>query len=343
MNTCRFLSLAAGIAALLPVAAHAVAAVQGDMLMGFRVPGGSQTYLVNIGQAGSFRDATGPITITNINSNLSALFGPDWATRGDLLWGVAAAPSRNVAFNGDPTATLYLSQSQTIEGTADTPFEVPSLTQRKLVAADYAAVLGVSGTTPTGGGFLGSSSNVSNPKATSQANTFAGSWSSYMSSDTVPLDLEAGEIEGTPVQTLSLFRFDTNAAGTYLGYFKIQEDGSVVYTPAPSSVTYGSWAATNVGGDAANLDKDNDGISNGVEFFTGSNPTSFTSAPVVTDGHIVWPRASGRSVTTVVVQTSSNLVNWTDATANLASGVGSIDFTVPTGQPKLFVRLKVTP
>jgi hypothetical protein len=120
--------------------------------------------------------------------------------------------------------------------------------------------------------------------------------------------------------------------------------------PVSTSVpTYASWAADNAGGQTANLDYDNDGVTNGVEFFMNA-ASGFTANPALVGNTVTWPNGgnidSSAYGSEFVVQTSTDLVNWTDVPgtgdANLANISGSVSYTV-TGSGKQFVRLKVTP
>ncbi|MGC4013513.1 MAG: autotransporter-associated beta strand repeat-containing protein [Luteolibacter sp.] len=104
---------------------------------------------------------------------------------------------------------------------------------------------------------------------------------------------------------------------------------------------YAGWAATNAGGQAANLDYDNDGIQNGVEYLMGQTGSGFTANPAIVNGKITWPKDPS-AVATWVVEISSNLTSWTTATSGVVDLGTSIEYTVPTGDPKRFARLRVT-
>jgi hypothetical protein len=130
-------------------------------------------------------------------------------------------------------------------------------------------------------------------------------------------------------------------------------DNMEVITFLPEFSTFASWSAAFAGGQTAELDWDNDGVSNGVEFFMNAAP-GFTANPGLVGNTVTW--TNGGNIpstgygTQFVVQISTNLVTWDDVTegdfqqfgTNTAS---SLSYTLdPANNPgKQFVRLKVTP
>lgn len=99
----------------------------GDLVLYFQNPGGAtgstETLYVNLGNTAlSFRgaaagpDATGILNIININTQLIAAFGPNWATETHLYAGLAGvwgiSPTNAALMNGDPHRTLYVSQGR---------------------------------------------------------------------------------------------------------------------------------------------------------------------------------------------------------------------------------------
>jgi hypothetical protein len=112
---------------------------------------------------------------------------------------------------------------------------------------------------------------------------------------------------------------------------------------------YNTWATTNAGGQTADLDWDNDGVPNGVEYFMNST-AGFTANPALVANTVSWPNGgnipSSAYGTQYVVQTSSNLVTWDDVAENqLDSNGATLSYSVDpvNGPAKQFVRLKVTP
>jgi autotransporter-associated beta strand protein len=114
-----------------------------------------------------------------------------------------------------------------------------------------------------------------------------------------------------------------------------------------SMPTYASWAANNAGGQAANLDYDSDGVSNGIEFFMNAAP-GFTANPGFIGNTVTWPNGgnipSSAYGTQFSVQTSSDLASWTNVPASdsgLNNTASALSYGV-SGASKQFVRLKVT-
>ena len=113
---------------------------------------------------------------------------------------------------------------------------------------------------------------------------------------------------------------------------------------APPS--YAAWATENAGSQAANLDWDNDGVSNGVEFFMGA-ASGFTANSGLVGNTVTWPNGGNISSDAYgakfAVQTSTDLTTWEDVLVqDLESNDGSLSYIL-NGSEKQFVRLRVTP
>ncbi len=159
--------------------------------------------------------------------------------------------------------------------------------------------------------------------------------------------MTASNITGTPV-------LDPAIPGFSLA---IEDSGTTLKLKVGSASNYDTWATTNgVPGQAANLDHDNDGVSNGVEYFIGGptgNTTGFTPVPSVTTtggvSSITWTKAAtytGVYDTDYFVETSTSLAtgSWaTEASPGTVTISGNnVTYTFPAGPVKNFARLKVT-
>ena len=120
---------------------------------------------------------------------------------------------------------------------------------------------------------------------------------------------------------------------------------------------YSTWTSLNGASSDPAADHDNDGVSNGVEYFIGGpngNTTGFTALPGVStvDGvrSVTWTYGSGYTDTYgsgFTVQSSTTLAtgSWTTETlgGNVSISGSNVTYTFPAGPVKNFVRLVVTP
>jgi hypothetical protein len=104
---------------------------------------------------------------------------------------------------------------------------------------------------------------------------------------------------------------------------------------------YPTWATANAGDEPANLDYDKDGVPNGIEYFMGETGSTFTANPSVVGGKITWPYDATATGITYQVLGSSDLANWTPVSPQPVPSGGTLEYTLPTGTPKRFIRLEV--
>ncbi len=117
---------------------------------------------------------------------------------------------------------------------------------------------------------------------------------------------------------------------------------------------YAAWKTANSTAGTLDLDHDNDGVSNGVEYFMFGNASStgFTALPSVINNSVTWVKATtgyaGVYNTDFFVETSDTLATGSWAIAPLGVGAGNVEitgnnvkYTFPAGTKK-FARLKVT-
>lgn len=110
-----------------------------------------------------------------------------------------------------------------------------------------------------------------------------------------------------------------------------------------SFLSFTAWADVNAGGQSATEDFDKDGVLNGIEHFMGETGSSFTPNPQAINGVLTWPRGLYVDPDSFKIWTSEDLSDWSDATGSAdTSDPASVEFTIPTATPKLFVRLEVT-
>jgi hypothetical protein len=116
--------------------------------------------------------------------------------------------------------------------------------------------------------------------------------------------------------------------------------------PPATDVGYADWASGNVGGQASDLDFDNDGVSNGIEYFlTKSGPsTSISSLPLPA---VTWLRDPSAAAA-FNVQSSEDLSTWTnippdDPRLDVNANSVTYLFAPSDNRRKQFVRLKVSP
>jgi hypothetical protein len=110
-------------------------------------------------------------------------------------------------------------------------------------------------------------------------------------------------------------------------------------------IDYTTWAATNAGGQSADLDFDHDGVANGVEYFMGETGSTFTINPSLVGGKITWPR-DPNAVALFQIQVSESLTSdWIDvstADPNVDLTIeNQITFTLPVDAARKFCRLKI--
>ncbi|RYD22456.1 MAG: hypothetical protein EOP88_07960, partial [Verrucomicrobiaceae bacterium] len=163
--------------------------------------------------------------------------------------------------------------------------------------------------------------------------------------------------EGPPGTSIGEFKFKSSHPGApdggyegainnrtlVLGPVDVTQTVDVYFNDVttPPGGGYSTWATANAGGQAPNLDYDQDGMANGIEYFMGQTGSTFTPNPQVVAGTITWPHSAAATGVTWRVWSSENLSSWTDVTASAVDSDGTLKYTVPTGSPKRFVRLEV--
>jgi len=331
---------------------------------------------LKIGDALAMQNATldmnaadsGTVSLNNLSATLGALTGSR-----NLALG-----SGTVAIGNNPLSTTY---SGALSGTG-------SLVKIGNGSLTLSGSNSYTGSTSVSAGTLAMGANnvlpataLSIGNATFDAATFTGTLGTLDVTSTAKINLGNGaafafanssavswtggslSITGTFVSGSSL-RFGTNSGGltsTQLALisasgftgFALNANG---FLTAMLPGSYAVWQAANATAQAFNLDHDNDGVSNGIEYFLGgtTNTTGFTALPGATHTggsySVTWTKAAsypGSYPADFAVETSSTLSGtWTPA--SLGTGAdkveitgNSVKYTFPPGTKK-FARLKVT-
>ena len=339
--------------ALLFTASGAFAATptynQGDLIVGFRASGGTgadRNVLVNLGSAAGFRDhtvASGNLSLGDINTDMVAQFGPNWASRTDIFWGIACSPSNSADFNGDTAKTVYASKAEVTPGTPVTGWAI-SVTNRGIASTAMMGMEGYAGS----GGFSLSNASSGNARLAVQDSTTVNWWSSFQpgganSTGSTAFKVFNGGIEGTLAKPLDLFRITSTTAGTYVGSFSINATGVISYTGPSAGSGYAAWATTmklTAANNGANQDPDSDGISNLMEYVLGGDPLAASTSilPVQTSDathiYLSFSRSvASKSDTTQFVQWSTDLSTWTSIPVGSASA-GAVNVVTNGSNPE---------
>jgi hypothetical protein len=135
----------------------------------------------------------------------------------------------------------------------------------------------------------------------------------------------AGLYLGGTVQPNGLYD-STNSNGLITGTGKIQV-GPIT--------NYSAWTDVNALGQTTDQDHDQDGVPNGFEYFMGKSGNDFTTNPgIAPDGTVTWPKSPAFNGS-YAVQTSADLVVWTDVTEDAAQVAKNSDSVVWTRPPPL--------
>ena len=102
-----------------------VAAAYGDLILGFRATSGTGQNVnleVDLGSITLYSSATSTITISKLAAaDISSIYGPNWATRTDLYWGIVGTTSRTATGpGGQPVDTLWATKPEATAGTQNT-------------------------------------------------------------------------------------------------------------------------------------------------------------------------------------------------------------------------------
>ena len=262
----RYRHLAGGLAlgALLaaPPAPAAVTYATGDLLLGFHTASGvgsGTSFVFNLGPATDYKnDAYTTPPVNDIGGVLTSTFGPGWYNRNDLYWGIAAvrdaaAGGPNAVVNGDPKATIYVSQATTTPGTS-TPWSLASGSTVISVATSIATMQGATGSDLSlSGGFEGApeAAGTGGRGILQDEGVFINSWDEFNPVGGNAFgNILTGGVQGAlgtgqPFASLDLYRIvgrpsasavpsDPAGEGRYITTFTLNSSGIIGTVPEPT-------------------------------------------------------------------------------------------------------------
>lgn len=220
-----------------PAPAATLTYSRGDLFIGFIASGGTgatENYLINIGQASTYRNATSPIVLSlgNVGADLTAKYSNvgesiNWFGRADLKWGVFGSVGAT-AVNGDNAWTLYAGKSNT--NVAYTRFNSFTQSPASNAINDMGLTFAAQGT-----GQSTANSNVATFQDVDGDKTFG----AYVSGNNA-FGYFTGALDnfGDGVGSLGLYRLQTGSgAGQLVGTFDITTTGAITFTPVPEPGT----------------------------------------------------------------------------------------------------------
>lgn len=212
------------------VAAPVTSPSDGDIFLGFRASGGQGSgvsYIVNIGNDATFRNATPgqTLSLSTLGTDLEATFGANWHSRGDVYWGFFGA--RNVV-----NPPVYASRAQVPVGTAAADFPALATNARTATKNQIVSVITA---------YKELQATGSNAAAAVQTNaSTAGSYNFQITGGTTSFgtlsqwtDIEGNFGAGASGSALDLFRLSGSSAQgdvvNRLGTFSITSGGAVSF------------------------------------------------------------------------------------------------------------------
>ena len=233
IQTLKYSALAAVAATLLTPAANAALTYStDDLFLGFRQSGNTTTdYVINVGQASAFRDATSTFTLSlpGLATDLSNTFGANWAST--VTWGVVGT-TQNTATTAPDNLTRLLYSSEPV-GTTPTASSSQSGPANSIIAMKnyWQSLTATQGTVPN--------SAIGDPNN-------AGSWTARVSTSFGSPGV-LNTIESAVNSNLDLFRIPQTTSGqpaTNEGFFSLNTGAGTVSfnvtpVPEPSTLLFG--------------------------------------------------------------------------------------------------------
>ncbi|MES2920610.1 MAG: autotransporter-associated beta strand repeat-containing protein [Verrucomicrobiota bacterium] len=309
---------------------------------------------LTVGAGGTLGATTSPLTVNNLNTEAGTNVVLNLATAADTtvgsLSGAIGIPSsltNTATINNGGTGRNFI-VNQTADGTFD-----------GVIAGAGNFTLGSLSTSA----LSLNGANTYTGDTTVNAGRLRVNGTSIANSG--KLVINGGTVEPTGIEVVDTLFFGAapQAGGTTYGATgsgaAIIDDVHFFGTAGVVSVTttgigpsgYAGWASANAPGQTKDLDHDNDGVDNGIEYFMGITGSGFTASPALSGNTVTWTKGGsyvGVYGTDYLVQTSTDLVIWETVPlvtnpllGTVTDSAGSVSYTPPTGQTKRFGRLVV--
>ena len=234
---------------------NAASIVNGDLLLGFRVTGGTGagTDLIvragpsgtaGIGNAVTFRDASANIaTVVDVGAELAAIYGAGWATRADLSWGVVGVRSASSTGGGSaangftPGRSPFIGIAQSSSNPATQSSTAPDLSSAAGLRTNLSnAINGINtsfGTTADTG--------ISSAEAIYLSSSLGAGWSDRQSTFfTLAGGTEVSNAQGIDNTGLDLYWITNSNSGA-------QDNGAAVTSTVGQGIYQGSFQISSAG------------------------------------------------------------------------------------------------
>jgi len=233
------ITLAGGIISQSQASAAVVAdPVNGDIFLGIRATSGQgadSSILIDLGQDSIYRNLLGSgasisISIGDIGSDLTALYGSGWSSRTDLSWSIFGVRS-------SASSSVYASEERLQPALATTAWAALDLNGRNSTGSQISSV--IDGTN----GYRGRDATANSAVAVIQPNAATASSYAYQVGSSGTTDFGSlsqwGSIEGTvgnpSGSVLDFYRLSGSATEPVqlLGSFSLSPSGALTFTAVP--------------------------------------------------------------------------------------------------------------
>ena len=303
------------LAALLVPARATLSYTDGDLLLGVRAggdPGSTQDYVLNLGPASQFTQATQSFVVPGLGSvaNDLATFTDTgvvaWSARADVFWGIVGTD-----FAGDPANTLYATRPRPAVATPSTPWQRRSNSSQSTTNSTLRAFIS---------GYINSTANAASGKGTLQSTSAINSYASFTSGGTdfgFFGGLEGDFSNGTANSVLDLYRLTPttqNPSGQgllFVGTFQFNDDAQLTFTPAPPTAPTFHFSASSytVGENAGSITIHvvRGGLTTGADTvqFDTSDGTALAGTDYTAKTAVAVPFAAGETQADVVVNVAN--------------------------------------